>query len=52
MGKLLVELLILDRISSQNVIKAKIDALFGCFPDIDIVKIEFPRSWESEPLWQ
>ena len=42
----------LDRISPQNDMKAKIDALLRVFPDIDVVAMGFPRGWESEPLWQ
>ena len=42
----------LDRISPQNDMKAKIDALLLNFPDIDVVAMGFPHGWESEPLWQ
>ena len=43
---------LLDRISPQNDMKAKIDALLVNFPDIDVVAMGFPHGWKSEPLWQ
>ena len=42
----------LDIISTQNDMKAKIDALLSAYPSIDTSAMGFPRGWESEPLWQ
>ncbi len=41
-----------DVLSPQNDMKAKIDALLNCFPDIDIRAMGFPHGWEDEPLWK
>ena len=31
--------------------KAKIDTLLSCFPNIDITAMGFPQGWENEQLW-
>jgi abortive infection bacteriophage resistance protein len=41
-----------DVLSPQNDMKAKIDSLLNCFPEIDIRAMGFPQGWESEPLWR
>ena len=41
-----------DVLSPQNDMKAKIDVLLSCFPDIDIRAMGFPLGWDNEPLWR
>ena len=42
----------LNIISPSNDMKAKLDTLLVCYPDIDTAAMGFPRDWEREPLWQ
>ncbi len=39
-------------ISPQNDMKAKLDALLANHPNIDTTAMGFPRGWENELLWQ
>ena len=43
---------ILDIISPNNDMKAKIDALLANYPFIDTNAMGFLRGWENETLWQ
>ena len=42
---------LLNTISPNNDMKAKIQALFTKFPEIDHAALGFPEGWENEPVW-
>lgn len=43
---------LLDVISPNNDMEAKLRWLFVDFPEIDLAAMGFPKSWETEPLWR
>ena len=43
---------LLDVVSPNNDLLAKLRWLFVDFPEIDLAAMGFPKGWEMEPLWQ
>lgn len=43
---------LLQTVNPSNTFNLKIKSLLTSYPNVDIAALNFPSSWENEPLWK